>query len=156
MSWWRKRAKAVPMPRPAVITVKSDPTASVIVNLGRENTVFINPYTGALLGGLSATHNFLHEHRRLAPLAGNRRREPCHRQGYHRRMQPGIFLARCYRSLSLVAAQLKCGLKTSLIFNRRLTGKARDWNWHNVIGFWSSSVLVVLTLTAGHVLSLGQ
>ena len=40
------------------------------------------------------------------------------------------------------------GLKTSLIFNRRLSGKARDWNWHNVIGFWSSSVLVVLTLTA--------
>jgi uncharacterized iron-regulated membrane protein len=40
------------------------------------------------------------------------------------------------------------GLKTSLLFNRRLTGKARDWNWHNVIGFWSSSVLVVLTLTA--------
>ncbi|MGH7827540.1 MAG: flavodoxin domain-containing protein, partial [Candidatus Binatia bacterium] len=25
---------------------------------------------------------------------------------------------------------------------------ARDWNWHNVIGFWSSGVLVVLTLTA--------
>src|SRR5262249_57308690 len=40
------------------------------------------------------------------------------------------------------------GLKTSLIFNSRLSGKARDWNWHNVIGFWSSSVLVVLTLTA--------
>ena len=30
----------------------------------------------------------------------------------------------------------------------RLRGKARDWNWHNVIGFWSSTVLVVLTLTA--------
>ena len=40
------------------------------------------------------------------------------------------------------------GLKTSLVFQRRLSGKARDWNWHNVIGFWSSSVLVVLTLTA--------
>ena len=39
-------------------------------------------------------------------------------------------------------------MKTSLLFNARLRGKARDWNWHNVIGFWSSSVLVVLTLTA--------
>jgi flavodoxin len=29
-----------------------------------------------------------------------------------------------------------------------LRAKARDWNWHNVIGFWSSGVLVVLTLTA--------
>src|SRR6185437_7413848 len=39
-------------------------------------------------------------------------------------------------------------LKTSLVFSTRLRGKARDWNWHNVIGFWSSSVLLVLTLTA--------
>jgi flavodoxin len=36
----------------------------------------------------------------------------------------------------------------SLLFGRRLRGKASDWNWHNVIGFWSSAVLVVLTLTA--------
>ncbi|HEY7217417.1 MAG TPA: PepSY-associated TM helix domain-containing protein, partial [Candidatus Binatia bacterium] len=39
-------------------------------------------------------------------------------------------------------------LKSSLLFNRRLRGKARNWNWHNVIGFWSSSVLIILTLTA--------
>lgn len=36
-----KVRKGNPDARPAVITVKSDPTASVIVNLGRENTVFI-------------------------------------------------------------------------------------------------------------------
>jgi len=40
------------------------------------------------------------------------------------------------------------GLKPSVLFNFRLRGKARDWNWHNVIGFWSSAVLVLLTLTA--------
>jgi flavodoxin len=39
-------------------------------------------------------------------------------------------------------------VKSSFFFNPRLRGKARDWNWHNVIGFWSSGVLVVLTLTA--------
>lgn len=39
-------------------------------------------------------------------------------------------------------------MKPSLVFNPQLRGKARDWNWHNVIGFWSSGVLVVLTLTA--------
>src|SRR4029453_1044300 len=44
-----------PEARPAVITVKSDPAASVIINLGRENTLFINPYTGELLGGLSSS-----------------------------------------------------------------------------------------------------
>ncbi|GEM_PF-1968902 len=42
---------------PAVITVKSDPTAFLIINLGHENTVFVDSYSGELLGGLSATHN---------------------------------------------------------------------------------------------------
>jgi uncharacterized iron-regulated membrane protein len=32
--------------------------------------------------------------------------------------------------------------------NFKLQGKARDWNWHNVIGFWSAPVLIVLTGTA--------
>ena len=28
-----------------------------------------------------------------------------------------------------------------------LRGKPRDWNWHNVTGFWSASVLLCITLT---------
>ncbi|HEX9271023.1 MAG TPA: PepSY domain-containing protein [Candidatus Binatia bacterium] len=138
-----------PDAHPAVITVKSDPTASVIVNLGRENTVFINPYTGELLGGLSATHNLLHEivdwHRWLGT------------EGESRAIGKAITGA-CnlvFFWLAVTGVYLWWphswkwrGLKTSLIFNGRLSGKARDWNWHNVIGFWSSSVLVVLTLTA--------
>ena len=49
------------MARPAVIMVKSDPTASVAVNLGRDNTVFVNPYNGQILGGQSATHDFMRD-----------------------------------------------------------------------------------------------
>jgi uncharacterized iron-regulated membrane protein/flavodoxin len=138
-----------PEARPVVITVKSDPAASVIVNLGRENTVFINPYTGELLGGLSTTHNFLHElvdwHRWLGT------------EGESRAIGKAITGAcnLAFFWLALTGVYLWWphswkwrGLKTSLVFQRRLSGKARDWNWHNVIGFWSSSVLVVLTLTA--------
>src|SRR5262249_32750567 len=40
------------------------------------------------------------------------------------------------------------GLKTSLVFQRRLTGKAGYWIWHNFFGFWSSSFLVFLPLPA--------
>src|SRR5690606_35788403 len=40
------------------------------------------------------------------------------------------------------------GLRRSLVFIKTEGGKARDWNWHNVIGFWSAPVLIVLTLTA--------
>ena len=144
-----KVREANPEGRPAFITMKSDPAASVIVNLGRENTVFVNPYTGELLGGLSATHNFLHEivdwHRWLGM------------DGEGRAIGKAITGAcnLAFFWLAVTGVYLWWpnswkwrGLKTSLIFNRRLSGKARDWNWHNVIGFWSSSVLVVLTLTA--------
>ena len=33
-----------------------------------------------------------------------------------------------------------------------LRGKARDFNWHNVIGFWCAPILVVLT-ASGMVIS---
>ena len=138
-----------PDARPAVITMKSDPSASVAVNLGRENTIFINPYTGELLGGLSATHNLLHEivdwHRWLGTEGDSR--------AIGKAVTGACNLAFFWLAVTGVYLWWPHswkwrGLKTSLIFNRRLTGKARDWNWHNVIGFWSSSVLVVLTLTA--------
>ena len=35
---------------------------------------------------------------------------------------------------------------TAMRFN--LKGKARDWNWHNAVGFWTAPILIVLTLTA--------
>ena len=34
------------------------------------------------------------------------------------------------------------------VFRSGLSGKARDFNWHNVIGVWSAAVLIVLTFTA--------
>ena len=140
---------ANPGGRPAAITVKADPAAAVIVNLGRENTVFVNPYTGELLGGLSATHRFLHEivqwHRWLGMEDEGR--------DIGKAITGACNLAFFWLALTGVylwwpQSWKWRGLKTSVLFNSRLTGKARDWNWHNVIGFWSSSVLVVLTLTA--------
>jgi uncharacterized iron-regulated membrane protein len=43
-------------------------------------------------------------------------------------------------------------LRPSLWFNLEARGRARDWNWHNVIGFWSLPMLLVLAGT-GVVLS---
>ncbi|MCC6452229.1 MAG: PepSY domain-containing protein, partial [Acidobacteria bacterium] len=38
-------------------------------------------------------------------------------------------------------------IKPVLWFRKTHTGKARDFNWHNVTGFWCSLVLIVLTAT---------
>jgi uncharacterized iron-regulated membrane protein len=34
-----------------------------------------------------------------------------------------------------------------MLFDCRLRGRARDFNWHNVIGIWCAPVLLVVTLT---------
>jgi MYXO-CTERM domain-containing protein len=44
------------------VTLRSDPTASAVVSFGHEGgALFIDPYRGAVLGGLSPVHDFLHE-----------------------------------------------------------------------------------------------
>jgi uncharacterized iron-regulated membrane protein len=122
--------------RPAAITVNSDPAASVIVNLGRENTVFVDPYSGAILGSLSPLHHFTHElvewHRWFA-LEGESR-------ATGRSITGACNLAFVWLAVTGVylwwpRSWRWRGLKSSLLFNSRLSGKARDWNWHNVIGF---------------------
>jgi uncharacterized iron-regulated membrane protein/flavodoxin len=140
---------ANPAARPAMIMVKSDPGASVSVNLGRDNTIFVNPYNGEILGSQSPTHNFLRDivdwHRWLGVEGEGR--------ATARAITGACNLAFFWLAITGVYLWWPPSwhwraLKHSFLFNPRLRGKARDWNWHNVIGFWSSSMLVVLTLTA--------
>src|SRR5690606_24934765 len=58
----------------ASIAISSDPRATIAFSLGRDNTVFANPYTGELLRPASTTlHDFLHvmvEWHRFLALSG--------------------------------------------------------------------------------------
>ena len=38
-------------------------------------------------------------------------------------------------------------VRSVVLFNGKATGKARDFNWHNVIGVWSSVPLFIVVLT---------
>jgi uncharacterized iron-regulated membrane protein/flavodoxin len=138
-----------PEARPTSIALRSEPTASVAVGFGREGAVYVNPYNGTVLGRESKLQDWFHDvtdwHRWLG------------REGDGRATARAITGAcnLAFLWLAITGVYLWWprswqwrGLKSSLLFNPRLRGKARDWNWHNVIGFWSSGVLVVLTLTA--------
>jgi uncharacterized iron-regulated membrane protein/flavodoxin len=135
--------------RPTGLVLRNQATASVAVGFGREGAVYVNPYNGAVLGRSSKLHDWFHDvidwHRWLG------------REGEGRATARAITGAcnLAFFWLAITGVYLWWpsswhwrGLKSSLLFNPRLRGKARDWNWHNVIGFWSSGVLVVLTLTA--------
>ena len=39
-------------------------------------------------------------------------------------------------------------MRPVVFFSGRLRGKARDFNWHNVIGLWSAVPLFIVVLSA--------
>ncbi len=141
---------AQPDARPSGVTIYSDPTIATLVSIGRTNSFHVNPYSGDVQPqGAKVTRAFMHVmidwHRFLS---------------LHDAQRPvgKAFTGACNVAFCFLAVSglylwwprqwTKNALRAIAIFNWKLSGKARDWNWHNVIGLWSAPVLIVLTLTA--------
>lgn len=135
---------------PTAVTMKSDPSAPAEIAFGRETTIFVNPYSGAILGeGSQKTRNFFRVvtdwHRWLGA------------KGDNRNVARAITGASNLGFLFLVASgfylwwprnwNLKA-VRNVTWFRRGLPAKARDFNWHNTIGFWSAVPLFIVVLSA--------
>jgi uncharacterized iron-regulated membrane protein len=119
------------------------------VGFGRERTLYVNPYTGQALGeGSARVRGFFHGvtdwHRWLG--AGGERR------ALGRAVTGACNLA----FLLLVVSGLYLWLprqwtrrqvRSVAWFRGGLRGKARDFNWHNVIGLWMWTPLFFIVLT---------
>jgi uncharacterized iron-regulated membrane protein len=135
---------------PDSITLNSDAAKAASVGFGREKTVFVNPYTGAIVGeGSKPVRAFFQSmidwHRWLGM------------QGESRPIGKAITGACNLGFLFLVASGFYLwwpkkwaagALRAVTLFDFQLSGKARDWNWHNVAGFWFAIPLFVLVFTA--------
>jgi uncharacterized iron-regulated membrane protein len=141
--------EARPNAKPSSISISSDPTSSAVVSLGRDGRIFIDPYTGNVLGeGNAPVRNFFSLmtslHRWLA-LEGDGRAWGKAITGFFNAMFLLLAITGLYiwmpRRLSFR------NIKPVVWFRRTNTGKARDFNWHNVTGFWCSLILIVLTVT---------
>lgn len=141
---------AHPDARPTAIVVSADPSDAVTFQLGRDAALYANPYTGEIRAPASTrVHDFLHTleewHRWLA-LGGDNR-------PVGKAINGACNLAFCFLALSGLYLWWPRNLnwrsvRAVVVFNARLTGKARDFNWHNAVGLWSAPVLIALTLTA--------
>jgi len=134
---------------PTSLTIQSDPAAPAAVGFGRERTLYVNPYTGQALGeGSARVRAFFHGvtdwHRWLG--AGGERR------ALGRAVTGACNLA----FLLLVVSGLYLWLprqwtrrqvRSVAWFRGGLRGKARDFNWHNVIGLWMWTPLFFIVLT---------
>src|SRR5829696_4933026 len=135
---------------PTAVTIKSDPAAPAEIAFGRETTLFVNPYTGSILGeGWLIVRSFFRVvtdwHRWLGA------------KGENRNVARAITGACNLGFLFLVTSGFylwwprnwnRKALRNVTWFRRGLPSKARDFNWHNVIGFWSAGPLFVVVLSA--------
>ena len=138
-----------PSAKPSNVTVRNDETAAATVVLGRAGQIFVNPYTGAITGeGATDWREFFHAvedfHRWLA-LSGDGRSVGKSLNGAANFLF--LFLAMSGVYIWFPRRWSAKHLRAALTPRWKVSGKARDFNWHTVIGFWSSLVLIVLTLT---------
>jgi uncharacterized iron-regulated membrane protein len=139
---------------PSAITLRADPAAPASVSLGRGKTVLVNPYTGDVLGDsaprLRAFFRSVTEWHRWLALTEARRATGKAVTGACN--LAFLFLVVSGFYLWWPRAWRWNAVKAVTLFGRGLRGKARDWNWHNVIGFWSAVPLLVI-VASGAVIS---
>lgn len=135
---------------PTALTVRAGADSPASVAFGREGVVYVNPYTGEVLGeGARRLRSFFRTvtdlHRWLAV------------QGEGRSAARAVTGACNLAFLFLVMSGFylwfprnwtRRQLRNVTWFKRGLVGKARDFNWHNVVGFWSALPLFVVVLSA--------
>ncbi len=131
--------------RPSAVTLRSELGASVMVSFGKEGgSAYFNPYSGALLGWESRTHAFLHQV------------EDLHRWLGSRKIGKPVTGAACLLFFFLLLSGFymwwprrwnRVAWRSAAIPHWKLKGRARDWNWHNTVGFWAAPLLLITTTT---------
>jgi uncharacterized iron-regulated membrane protein len=136
--------------KPTNLTIKSAPDEAAALALGREGTLYVNPYNGEITGENSksarAFFQFVTDWHRWLGASGE-----------NRAIGKGItgacnlaFLVLAITGIYLWMPRKwsRKNIKAVGTFRFDQKGKARDFNWHNVAGIWTSLVLIVLTATA--------
>jgi uncharacterized iron-regulated membrane protein len=145
----RVAMQAVPDASPSAVTAETDLGRPLAVQFGREQVVYLNNFTGKIVGiGALRLRSFFATveqlHRYLA-LQGDWR-------SWGQIFSGTAALVLVFMILSGLCLWMPRVLRWSsfrqvLLFNFRLKGKARHWNWHNVIGIWAAMPLLVISLT---------
>jgi uncharacterized iron-regulated membrane protein len=139
---------------PISLTLRRDPSDAASFALGRESVLYVNPYSGEVLGeGSKSVRGFFRFvtdwHRWLGA------------QGESRVVTRAVTGAcnTTFLVLALTGIFLwwpktlsRQNLRSVMMFKPGLKGRARDFNWHNATGFLCAVILVLLTGT-GMVLS---
>jgi uncharacterized iron-regulated membrane protein len=139
--------RAHPLVRPATLTLQADPGASAAVALGRDGILYVDPYSGAVLGeGSKRAQLFFRTmedwHRWLGVSAESR---PAARSITGAANVAFFLLAATGPYLWWPRNWSWTNVRGVVWFRSARNSRARDFNWHNVIGLWCAPILLALT-----------
>lgn len=139
-----------PDAKPSAMTITDQPDVAWLFNLGREGQTYVDPYTGVVTGeGNKSVRGAMSELRnwhRYVALSGDQR--PIGKAITGASNILFLFLAISGIYIWFPRNLVWKAIKPVLWFKPGLSGKARNFNWHNTVGFWTSLLLIVFTLTA--------
>ena len=142
--------EARPAATPVTLTFRASRDEPVTVSLGRDGQVLVNAYSGAVIGdgavGLRAFFRSVTDWHRWLAATGEYRATGRAVTGACNIAFLVLVVSGSYLWLPKVWSRLQ--LRNITWFRRGLPGKARDFNWHNTIGFWSFAPLFVVVLSA--------
>ncbi len=136
---------ARPEARVSSIALSRDPRAAVAFGLPGNVVLYANPYTGDIREAHAPRIRAFMRAMQAWHIRLNFRAGPGNAGRIINAAANAVFLLLCISGLVLwwPRAWNFRTLRPSLWFVRA-RGRARDWNWHNVIGFWCLPVLVIL------------
>ena len=134
---------------PTALTVYSDANAPAAVSFPGGRSLFVNPYTGEVFGeGSPRVRAFFRSvtdwHRWLGAAGENRAAARAVTGALNLVF---LFIVASGFYLWWPRRWTRNSVRAVAWFRRGLGGKARDFNWHNVIGFWSALPLFVVVLS---------
>ena len=145
-----KVREARPSAAPSALTFRADSDEPVAVALGRDGQLLLNAYTGEIIGegatGLRAFFRSVTDWHRWLAASGDYRATGKAITGACNLAFLVLVVTGAY--LWLPKAWTRMQLRSITWFRGGLPGKARDFNWHNTIGFWSFAPLFVVVLSA--------
>jgi len=139
-----------PEAAPTGITMRADAAAPATVALEGNKTLLVDPYSGRIIGEPPAQPRAFFRlmttwHRYLA-LEGASRATGRALTGAANLIFLFVVLSGTYLWVPRVWSAIQ--FRNVLWFRSGLASKARDFNWHNVIGIWSAMPLVIIVAAA--------
>ena len=132
---------------PSAVVIRSDSSAPASLTIGPGRQLFVDPYTGTVLGegnGQTVRAFFrvvVEWHRYLAASGASR---PLGRAVTGAANLAFLFIVVSGLFLWCPRVWTKSSIRNITWFRRGLHGRPRDFNWHNTIGFWSALPLAII------------